>query len=125
LAEEFDRNPFLLFELRGLPRDEFMALLDAAARSTDATQETAGEGEPRVSAAPRPLTADPQRFWRGDRLPPQSYADVALGHEAAPLASRLGVLPFWRGEPNFLEEIGRLSLQAAGRALEVLVRNAE
>jgi uncharacterized Zn finger protein len=124
LAEEFDRNPFLLFELRGLPRDEFMALLDAAARSKDAAQETA-EGEPRVSAAPQPLTADPQRFWRGDRLPPQSYADVALGHEAAPLVSRLGALPFWRGETDFLEEIGRLSLRAAGRALEVLVRNAE
>ena len=126
LAEEFDRNPFLLFELRGLPRDEFMALLDTAARSKDAAQETA-EGEPRVSAAPRPLTADPQRFWRGDRLPLQSYAyaDVALGHEAAPLVSRLGVLPFWRGEKDFLEEIGRISLQAAMRALEVLARSAE
>jgi uncharacterized Zn finger protein len=124
LAEEFDRNPFLLFELRGLPRDEFMALLDAAVRSKDAAQETA-ESTPRASAAPQPLTADPQRFWRGDRLPPQSYADVGLGHEAAPLASRLGAFPFWRGERDFLEEIGRLSLQAAGPALEVLVRNAE
>ncbi len=124
LAEEFDRNPFLLFELRGLSRDEFMGLLDAAARSTDAAQETA-EAEPRAPAVLRPLTADPQRFWRGDRLPPQSYADVAVGHEAAPLASRLGALPFWRGEKDFLEEIGRLSLQAAGRALEVLARNAE
>ena len=123
LAEEFDRNPFILFELRGLPRDEFMALLDTVARSKDATQETA-EGEPPASAVLRPLT-DPQRFWRGDRLPPQSYADVAVGHEAAPLASRLGALPFWRGEKDFLEEIGRLSLQAAGRALEVLARNAE
>jgi uncharacterized Zn finger protein len=124
LAEEFDRNPFLLFELRGLPRDEFMALLDAAAKSKDAAQETA-ESTPRAYAAPQPLTADPQRFWRGDRLPPHSYADVALGHEAAPLAGRLGAFPFWRGETDFLEEIGRLSLQAAGRALEVLVRNAE
>jgi len=124
LAEEFDRNPFLLFELRGLPRDEFMALLDAAAKSKDSAQESA-ESALRVSAAPQPLTADPQRFWRGGQLPPQSYADVALGHEAAPLASRLGALPFWRGETDFLEEIGRLSLQAAGRALEVLVRNAE
>jgi uncharacterized Zn finger protein len=124
LAEEFDRNPFLLFELRGLPRDEFMALLDAAAKSKDSAQEAA-ESTPRASAAPQPLTADPQRFWRGDRLPPQSYADVGLGHEAAPLASRLGAFPFWRGETDFLEEIGRLSLKAAERALEVLVRSVE
>jgi uncharacterized Zn finger protein len=124
LAEELDRNPFLLFQLRGLPRDEFVALLDAAAGSKDAAQEKA-ESEPRVSAAPQPLTADPQRFWRGGQLPPQSSADIALGHEGAPLASRLGALPFWRGETNFLEEIGRLSLQAAERALEVLVRSAE
>jgi uncharacterized Zn finger protein len=124
LAEEFDRNPFLLFELRGLSRDEFVGLLDAAARSTDSAQETA-EAEPRAPAVLRPLTADPQGFWRGDRLPPQSYADVALGHEAAPLVSRLGILPFWRGEKDFLEEIGRISLQAAMRALEVLVRSAE
>jgi uncharacterized Zn finger protein len=124
LAEEFDRNPFLLFELRGLPRDEFMALLDAAAKSKDSAQESPGSAA-RASAAPQPLTADPQRFWRGDRLPPQSYADVGLGHEAAPLASRLGAFPFWRGEADFLEEIGRLSLEAAGRALEVLVRSTE
>jgi uncharacterized Zn finger protein len=124
LAEEFDRNPFLLFELRGLPRDEFVALLDAAAKSTDAALERA-ECEPRASAAPQPLTANPQLFWRGGQLPPQSYADVALGHEAAPLAARLGALSFWRGETDFLEEIGRLSLQAAGRALEVLVRSAK
>jgi uncharacterized Zn finger protein len=122
IAEEFDRDPFLLLQMRGLGRDEFMALLgtNAGHPPVDETEEG------RVQAAkPEPLIADPQRFWRGGQIPEQAYGDLAPGEEAAPLAKRLGPFPFWRGETDFLDEVGRLSQKAAARALEVLVRKAE
>src|SRR5713226_1207859 len=55
LAEEFDRNPFLLFELRGLPRDKFMALLGTAAESARLVRGPAVR-KPRRSPATRRLT---------------------------------------------------------------------
>jgi uncharacterized Zn finger protein len=117
MAEEFDRDPFLLLTLRGLPRDEFIAMLGAAA--------PAKTGEPPHPAAePQPLAAEPNRFWRGQVLPAEVLGELAAGDEAAPLARRLGAFPLWRGDEDFLEEIGRLSRQAAARALEVLVRSS-
>jgi uncharacterized Zn finger protein len=120
IAEEFDRDPFLLLQMRGLARDEFMTLLggDRPRRGDEAEEGRA------QAAQPEPLTADPQRFWRGVPMPEQVYGDFTAGEEAAPLAKRLGGFPFWRGETDFLDEIGRLSQQAAARALEVLLRKA-
>jgi uncharacterized Zn finger protein len=123
IAEEFDRDPFLLLALRGISRDQFMALLGAAGSKHPLGDDGEGRAEPVVE--PEPLAADSQRFWHGGPTPDQRYRDFAPGDEAAPLARRLGPFPFWRGETDFLDEVGRLSRQAAARALEVLARKAE
>ena len=120
LAEEFDRDPFLLLALRGLSRDEFMALLGAAA-----PQIQAASGEDEVIAPhEQPLASDPQSFWGAARIPDLKYGDVAPADEAAPIARRLGPFPLWRGDTDFLEELGALSQAAAARALEVLAGDA-
>jgi uncharacterized Zn finger protein len=120
IAEEFERDPFLLLQMRGLARDEFMTLLGGGRHlGGDGTEEGRAQ-----AALPEPLTADPQRFWRGAPMPEQIYGDFTPSGEAAPLAKRLGPFPFWRGETDFLDEIERLSQQAAARAVEVLLRKA-
>jgi uncharacterized Zn finger protein len=119
LAEEFDRDPFLLLALRGLGRDEFMALLGAAVPEGEAAL---GEG---LAPQTQPLASDSQSFWRAARLPELTYGDVAPADEAAPMARRLGAFPLWRGDKDFLEEVGALSRAAAARALEVLAGEAE
>ncbi|HEV3111601.1 MAG TPA: SWIM zinc finger family protein [Candidatus Binataceae bacterium] len=116
LAEEFDRDPFLLMALRGLGRDEFMALLGTGAPEVEAAQ----AGEVVIAPQPQPLRPDPQSFWRAARLPDLTYGDVAPVDEAAPMARRLGPFPLWRGATDFLEEVGALSRTAAARALQVL-----
>lgn len=116
LAEEFDRDPFLLLAVRGLGRDEFMGLLGAAAPEVEA----ASGGAELITAQPQPLASDPQTFWRAARLPDLTYGDVAPAEEAAPMARRLGPFPLWRGATDFLAEVGRLSHAAALRALELL-----
>jgi uncharacterized Zn finger protein len=69
-ARDFDRDPFLVFELRGLKRHDLIAMLrnrlpaPVAARQTD-------EGIPEVvvPVIPEALPADPEAFWAAPALP--------------------------------------------------------
>lgn len=117
LAEELDRDPFLLLTLRGLNRDEFVALLGNSSAAHSPAKNLAA---PPDGTLARPLSAAPRRFWSAAQMPGQSYGDAALGDESAPMARRLGAIPFWRGETDFLGEIGRLSHAAAIRAVALL-----
>jgi uncharacterized Zn finger protein len=119
LAEEFDRDPFLLFRLRGVGRDELTALLGEAASKTRRTARV--ETMTRAAPASQPLAADPERFWRGRPLHDELYGGVQISDDAAPLARRLGNFPFWRGEIDFLESISSLSSRAAQQGLEVFL----
>ena len=60
LAEAFDNDPFLLFKLRGMDRDEFLEQL----RGSGAVEET-GATETGPVFEPVPLPLDPQAFWQG------------------------------------------------------------
>src|SRR5207249_770289 len=60
LGEEFDRDPFLLFKLRGLSREELVEKLGAA---TPAAGSEAIETSPVLP--PEPLPADATAFWQG------------------------------------------------------------
>src|SRR5206468_8903950 len=53
LGEEFDRDPFLVFRLRGLDRDELVRLLGRAAATTPAPRER-GHGARRAAVDPLP-----------------------------------------------------------------------
>ncbi len=115
LAEEFDRDPFLLLTLRGLGRDDFMALIGQAEPQTQAPADTEA-----AMPQPQPLNPEPQSFWRAERLSEMTFGAVVPAEEAAPMARRLGAFPFWRGDADFLEELARLSRAAAARALQLL-----
>ncbi|MEE8296626.1 MAG: SWIM zinc finger family protein, partial [Hyphomicrobium sp.] len=61
LGEEFDRDPFLIFKLRGMAREELIGIVgDKAPTTTKTTAKTApGEKAP----PPEPLPTDPHAFW--------------------------------------------------------------
>ena len=133
LGEEFDRDPFLIFKLRGMTREGLMALM-------------AGEStlppEPLAESLADPLPVDPAAFWgegdgraepcgdlgvegsgdarRGARGDPGG--EVRVPPVAAALPRRLGGFPFWRGKDNFLEAMERIYRGASPLAMEVLVR---
>jgi uncharacterized Zn finger protein len=68
-ARDFDRDPFLVFELRGLKRDDLLALLRN--REPAAVPEEVEEF-PDAAAAPlkfESLPADPAEFWSSPALP--------------------------------------------------------
>ena len=88
LGEEFDRDPFLLFRLRGMERDELLVL--AGLRLASPT--TAGA----PAAAPaEPLSADPGAFWGRayEPDPARVVGAVRVPTANAVIARRLGELP--------------------------------
>jgi uncharacterized Zn finger protein len=95
MAEAFDNDPFLLFKLRGMDRDEFLELLQKGG-----TDETPAE----TKIVPEPLPLGMPLFWgepqKYEPLPGVFPVDL---HAALP--KRLGYLPFWRSERDFIREM--------------------
>jgi uncharacterized Zn finger protein len=119
LGEEFDRDPFLIFTLRGLDRDALMARLGASApqlkEATDAT----------TTHLPEPLNAQSEVFWGSAGPIEDPVGAVEIPHEPAALVRRLGGFPFWRGESPFLDELTPIYTAASKRGLDLLLRSSE
>jgi uncharacterized Zn finger protein len=101
LGEEFDRDPFLLFTLRGVAREELVgeAASDRAGRPIVAGETPA----PRVD------------FWEGTRPSLDLIGDIdAAGRHA--LLERLGPFPFWRSERALAEVVASMIDSAAEAA---------
>jgi uncharacterized Zn finger protein len=107
LGEAFDRDPFMIFRMRGISRDEFVGGATAAAPE---------------QAPPEPLPTAPAEFWRCDTpVPPLEPVDPVT--EAA-LPRRLGPFPFWRGREPFLKFLDAVYTRASIAASERLDREA-
>jgi uncharacterized Zn finger protein len=115
LAEQFDHDPFFLLNLRGIGRQEFAAMLGGPQAASDMGESAASEPAP-------PLTSDLEVFWRAGRLPQIHSGDTTITEQSAPLARRLGNLPFWRGHTDFLEALATMSRGASERAVSLLLR---
>ncbi len=108
MAEAFDGDPFLLFKLRGMERDEFLQRLQkSGAGQGGDSEEQAPEPEP------EPLPLDAGAFWGGDTVnePPAKPYPARL-HAALP--RRLGPLPFWRSDQEFIREMEKIYRSASG-----------
>ena len=114
LGEEFDRDPFLIFQLRGLTREGLVALLRAPQSE---------KKKSRLPAAPvipkEPLPADPAAFWSGGEIP--AAPEVRVPDTPAALLRRLGPFSFWRGQTPLTAELDPLYERAAARALDIFV----
>ena len=117
LGEEFDRDPFLLFRLRGLGRDELLQrlgrLTPAAEPEQDSTETTA--------APAAPLPADPAGFWRGEPLPDDLFGEVQTPPVSGAWLRRMGNFPFWRGETSLRDVLEPIYEKAAQRGLETFL----
>jgi len=122
IGEEFDRDPFLLFRLRGLDRDELLRRLGSSpSTGTAATKPGKNAVVPAPTPLPEPLSADPASFWTGGRLPEDFHRSVAMPRVSAALPKRLGNFPFWRGSEHFLETLQGIYRKAAERGLDVFL----
>ena len=117
LGEEFDRDPFLIFRMRGMDREDLLG--EEFRRSAQTI-----EGSPQ---APEPLPEDPETFW-ANPLPALAGAD--LGTATAPeihaaLPRQLGRFPFWQGSQDLTATLEKIYAAASQKAAGVYLNQAE
>jgi uncharacterized Zn finger protein len=124
IGEEFDRDPFLLFTLRGMERGEFLAILGSAAPSSaDARLATDLSGAARhdgPNLAAEPLPEIPARFWQGQPLPEGFTGEIQPPLVAAALPRQLGPFPFWRVSRDLREIVEPVYVVASERGIASL-----
>ena len=133
LGEEFDRDPFLIFTLRGVNRQEMVEMLGTTAGISSASDAGSSFTEDRPTsekvaaekqAIPEPLTADLATFWEGAPLPEEFFGEVNSPPVSAALPKRLGSFPFWRGAERFLEAMEQIYGSAGSRGMSAFLGEA-
>jgi uncharacterized Zn finger protein len=124
LGEEFDRDPFLIFRLRGMAREELLRVLEEmeeaarpTAREGDATEGDVGEGSVDTTTVDAKLNVS---FWRAGSVPEDVFPERITGQHPGALLVGLGPFPFWRGPEPLPDALLPVYERAAAAALEVL-----
>jgi uncharacterized Zn finger protein len=114
LGEEFDRDPFVIFRLRGLDEDELMGLLDEQfGNGRDKKHVTQASEDRAFTVFDKPLSAEHDSFWRVGELPFNLSGHLEVPTSHAVLPRSLGSFPFWRGEQNLWQTLEQIYRDAA------------
>jgi len=111
IGEEFDRDPFLIFKLRGMDREQLIERLHGSIGEP-------AEEEPSLS---EPLQTNARDFWAGGSLPDGLLGDIRVPPVSAALPKRLGNLPFWHGEQPLINTVESVYEQASAAGMEIVV----
>lgn len=112
LGQEFDRDPFLIFKLRGLDRDELTGQLAKVGPVAEPVADEAREFHP------EPLPPDPAAFWEGATLPDNLSYPVAAPSTRAAVLRQLGVFPLWRGRESIEKALTPSYINASELAIK-------
>jgi len=130
VAEELDRDPFLLFELRGVSRDLLLAALSGEELEPEPEPEILAkdpdeDGALPASEVPVPSTpavpVDSLAFWHGTRESGPPTAPVAAQTQGEAVLRRLAPFPFWRGETPLKPALDTVYQATSAQAVALLV----
>lgn len=125
VAAELDQDPFLLFELRGLSRQDLIQELSKSPLGQALSAELQSE-----QTAPEPATAyyaplktlpvsdnaDLREFWQGKKQIPQTMEAFPENIVSAILVKKQGDFPaFWERENSFIEAMETLYEQVKSK----------
>ncbi len=134
LGEEFDRDPFLIFRMRGMEREGLLDLIGGGEKGKgklshegffdNGLKPACGQG-----TAPAPLPDDPESFWgKGDNRE-DLFGRVSIPQVAASLPKRLGKFPLWQGETTFMDALEEIYKKASLAGMDAFIgsmlRNGE
>ena len=118
VAAELDQDPFLLFELRGLSRQDLLKELSKSplgqALSADLqSEQTAPQPVTTYYAPPEtlpvPAKVELRDFWQGKKQLPQTMESLPDNSVSAILVKKQGDFPaFWRRDNSFIEAMETL-----------------
>ena len=103
VGEEFDRDPFLIFRMRGLSRDEMVGLIEVDA-GLDENAEPFWFSRSR-SSEPQDLPTDPDDFWNSSESITDRHQDLSVPTIPALFPKQLGNFPFWKGDRPFISSM--------------------
>ncbi|MBL8239455.1 MAG: SWIM zinc finger family protein [Bryobacterales bacterium] len=125
LGEEFDRDPFLLFALRGMRREKLLAMIEKQLPQISTAENEHprnGEAEEKPEEPKQPLPCDPDTYWKGMvRLPEEVMGDVTPPPTSCALPRRLGPFPFWQGQKPLLDALEPIYRKASQHAVVFLM----
>lgn len=124
LGEEFDRDPFLVFKLRGMDRERLMGLLGGQSEATKGRAMRSAAPTKAVEDPPRPpeaLPTEPGLFWGGRTEKETIFGEVSIPPICAALPKRLGKFPFWSGDEDFIQAMEGIYHPASYRGLEIFL----
>jgi len=125
LSEEFDRDPFLIFKLRGITREELLSEISKVwggiPDSSPKKKVEARKPEPveEKKTEPENLATDAGKFWNGGDLPDTLPGEIKKPPSNAGLPMRLGHFPFWRGNEPFLRSMEDMYKKASRAGMEI------
>ena len=128
LGEEFDRNPFLIFRLRGMEREELLAGLgERAEQGSKAKPKGTGTSPVMQKLLPpaESIAPDGEAFWKGSQLPDDLLGEVGIPPMKAALLKRLGNFPFWRGNRLIQDTLDPVYASASIHGLHIFLCEVE
>jgi uncharacterized Zn finger protein len=114
LAEQFDADPFIIFQLRGRTREQVLTALRAMRGPEPATAKALPAPE-----EAEPLAAHLDNFWAMRASVDALRFNVAAPPIEAALLKRLGQPPFWRGPHDFAQTMTAVYAAVTAAAVEV------
>ncbi len=121
LGEEFDRDPFMIFLLRGMTRNELLKI--AGIGETKPTfSKTVAPKKRREKKLP---LADPASFWGSLDVQKTDKEGAIIPVVPATLVKQLGKFPFWRGEDAFIPSMEKMYHDASQRAMKTFLGESE
>lgn len=112
LGEEFDRDPFLIFKMRGMNREDLVELLGRSRRDGAPKKGSRKPADPQPEKEPpppiEPLPLDVSAFWGEKEVGEDLLGEVRIPPVSAALPRRLGNFPFWRSQEMFIEAMEQI-----------------
>lgn len=126
LAEEFDRDPFMIFKLRGKDKDSLVQALRERRLADTLPQAAVSEAKipVQVKEAPAAKTG-PRDFWAVG--PEIASFRVKIAPPEVPLATlkRLGKPAFWKGNADIMDVLGKVYEAASHEAMRLAYEEDE
>ena len=123
LGEEFDRNPFLIFKLRGIEREELVDFLGGKKTKTKAKKKkrAASKEKEKSQIKPEPLSSKPEDFWGHSSKKEDLGIETGIPPVSATLPKQLGNFPFWRGAERFFPWLEEIYQKASPAGLSIFL----
>lgn len=103
-SEQFDRDPFLIFRLRGMEQKDLLDMMGVRLGMDTATDNSASILTPDTSEH-QPLPLEMDAFWGREGSTKIQPGMANVPNVSAALPRRLGSFPFWRSEEVFIDAL--------------------